>query len=168
MRIAYGRSTELKGSISYPDLLSQHLTGLTNNRDVLASEAHLAHFYPDKFALVQYLGLDYAALRFHGKEVVADQFPVPQIPAKNTKAVAAFFRLTSVRVVYLKRKGSLCGWQWAGKDTVRSDAVVSIANGLDQFRLKHQGRVLVFWIKNQIVVTEGVIFGKFHMWLARR
>jgi hypothetical protein len=39
---------------------------------------------------------------------------------------------------------------------------VSVADGPDQFRMKHYGWVLVFWIKNQIIVTEGVIFGKFH------
>ncbi len=45
---------------------------------------------------------------------------------------------------------------------------MSVADGLYLFGLKRNRLILVSWIENQIVVSQGMVFGKFHVGLTAR
>lgn len=142
------------------DFFVDNLTRRPDDRNCFARKTDFAHFDPNHFAVVEHGGFHEATGSFDGKFRVADEFSIPQIARKDAQAVAAFFRFTAVGIVNAQSKWRLGGWQWAKQNAIRADAKVAMANGFDL--LNGERLRQIFRIKDEVIVSEGVIFPKFY------
>src|SRR5262245_9643776 len=98
MRVADRRSTEDELPTAHGQFFVNHFTSRPSNRNLVANESDLAHFYTHHFAVVEHGGFHHATGGFNGKFIRANEFLIPKVARKDAKTVAAFLRLAAIRV----------------------------------------------------------------------
>src|SRR5260221_6199175 len=111
----------------------------TVHGNLVAPETDLAHLDAHDFAAFRDRGFDHAAGRLDGELVLGDEFFVPEIARKNPQAVAAFFRLAAVGIVDPQAERRFFRRQRAEQNSVRTHAVIAVADGFDLFNRQWRG-----------------------------
>ena len=159
MGVTDGCPAESKSLITNSDRFLQDLAGFSCYGNIRTPKADLAHLHLNPFPLIQHQAADQTSLGFNTERLFFNKLAVPEIPAKYSQAVTAFFRFTAIGIEDTQSQRGFWRRQGTKKDSVRPDAIISVANDPDPFRGEFDG--LVLRVQNQIIVAQSVIFVKF-------
>lgn len=138
--------------------LPQILIGLLGaiERDVIHPKAHSPHVDGDGLGPIRDLTGDDSAGGIDREGIVFDSACIVEVACKNTQPITAFLGLAPVGIHYPEAKVGFFRYKWAAEDTVGSQAEIAVAdadNGVGFGELS-----AVFWVEDQIIVSECVVF----------
>jgi len=130
------------------------------DRNVVHCEAHFSHINRDRGSTVANFAGDDAAECINGEGVVADLANVVEIAGEDAQPVAALFGFAAVWVYDPQAEVGLVAGKWPVEDAIGAEAEVAVANAHSiLFARQFAG---VFWVEDEVVVSERVVFREFH------
>src|ERR1017187_4521910 len=158
VRIANGRRAKGELTSADGDFFIDDFGLRAGHGNFLAVETDVAHLDARHFAAIENRRAHNAAVGLEGKLVVAHNLRVPEVARKDADTVATLLRDAAVGIVNLQRTSGGARGQGTEQDAVRADAEVAVADGFDLFGGERRGKI--FWINDDVVVAERVIFGE--------
>ncbi len=128
--------------------------------DVVHREADFAHVDGDGGSTLADLTGDDSTEGVDGEGVVFDFADVVEVACEDAQAVAALFGFAAVGIHDAQAEVGFVGGEWPVEDAIGAEAEVAVA---DAHGVLFTGQFTgVLRIEDEVVVSEGVVFGEFH------